>query len=249
MLDDDELLRYSRQLMLPQFDIAGQESLKAATVLIVGLGGLGSAAAMYLASAGVGTLILADGDAVELSNLQRQPVHSELGLGMNKAQSAANHLRAINSRINIQVLSQDLIEAEVPNRVRGVDAVVDASDNYPIRFALNRSCIAAKVPLISAAAVRNEGQLSVFHPATGGPCYRCLYPVEGQATALNCRDSGVLAPVVGVLGSLQAMETIKVLAGLGEPLYHALVVLDLATAQVQRLATAPRPDCPDCGVT
>ncbi len=246
MLSDDELLRYSRQLMLEEFDIAGQERLKASSVLVAGLGGLGSPAAIYLASAGVGRLVLADGDAVELSNLQRQPAHGETNLGMNKAQSAAATLRSINSTITVDVITQDLAEEGLGKLLDGVDLVVDATDNYPVRFALNRACIAHRIPMVSAAAVRSEGQLAVFHPTLGGPCYRCLYPEAGQATALNCRDSGVLAPVVGVLGSLQAMEAVKVLSGFGEPLYEGLLVMDLRTLSVQRLALGPRSDCPDC---
>ena len=246
MLTDEALLRYSRQLMLDDFDIAGQERLQAASVLVAGLGGLGSAAALYLAAAGVGRLVLADGDAVELSNLQRQPVHGESSLGMNKAQSAAATLRGINSTITVDALAQHLVEDGLVDLLGDIDLVVDATDNYPVRFALNRACLQHRIPMVSAAAVRSEGQLAVFHPALGGPCYRCLYPEAGQATALSCRDSGVLAPVVGVLGSLQAMEAIKVLSGFGEPLYQGLLVMDLRTLSVQRLSLAARADCPDC---
>lgn len=246
MLDDDELQRYSRQLMLDDFDLAGQERLQRAAVLVVGLGGLGSAAATYLAAAGVGRLVLADGDRVELSNLQRQPAHREADIGRNKAQSAATSLRELNSRIEVTALAHAIDEQNLGSALQGIDLVVDATDNYPVRFTLNRACIAAGLPMVSAAAVRSEGQLAVFHPALGGPCYRCLYPEQGEATALSCRESGVLAPVVGVLGSLQAMEALKVLSGFGEPLYDALLVLDLRTAQAHRLVLAPRPDCPDC---
>lgn len=246
MLDDDELLRYSRQLMLDEFDLDGQARLKAASVLVVGLGGLGSPAATYLASAGVGRLVLADGDAVELSNLQRQPLHNETSLGMNKAQSAAGSLRSINSAITVEVVPRQLTEADLEELFEGIDLVVDATDNYPVRFALNRCCLQHRIPMVSAAAVRSEGQLTVFHPALGGPCYRCLYPEAGQETALSCRESGVLAPVVGVLGCLQAMEALKVLSGFGEPLYNGLLVMDLRTMAIQRLAITPRADCPDC---
>jgi adenylyltransferase/sulfurtransferase len=138
------------------------------------------------------------------------------------------------------------VEEGLGHLLRHIDLVVDATDNYPVRFALNRACMQHRIPMVSAAAVRSEGQLAVFHPALGGPCYRCLYPEAGQATALNCRDSGVLAPVVGVLGSLQAMEAIKVLSGFGEPLYDGLLVMDLRTLSVQRLSLAARAECPDC---
>ena len=246
MLTDAQLQRFGRQLLLHDFDIAGQEALQAATVLIVGLGGLGSPAALYLAAAGVGRLILADGDVVESSNLQRQISHTEADIGSNKAESAAATVAAINSDVQVKAITHALTEDELDQHLQGVDLVVDASDNYPIRFALNRACIASGIPLVSAAAVRTEGQLAVFYPAAGGPCYRCLYPQAGDDTALSCSESGVLAPVVGVLGSLQALEAIKCLANFGEPLIGRLLVMDFRTVEIQRLVLAPRSDCPDC---
>lgn len=246
-LSDEELSRYARQILLPGFDVAGQERLKAASVLVLGLGGLGSPVALYLGGAGVGRLVLADGDRVELSNLQRQLAHTGADLGRNKAESAADAVRRRNPCVALEVLPGRLEEAALRTLVGGVDLVVDCTDNYPARYALNRACIAAGVPLVSAAAVRAEGQIAVFHPAAGGACYRCLYPEAGADTALSCSESGVLGPVVGVLGSLQALEALKWLAGYGEPLLGGLLVLDLATLQVQRLAIGPRPGCPDCG--
>jgi molybdopterin/thiamine biosynthesis adenylyltransferase len=246
VLTDAQLQRFGRQILLHDFDVAGQEALQAATVLIVGLGGLGSPAALYLAAAGVGNLVLADGDAVESSNLQRQVIHTEADIGSNKAKSAAATVAAINSDVRVRAIDHALVEAELVELLHGVDLVVDASDNYPIRFALNRACIAAGIPLVSAAAVRTEGQLAVFYPAAGGPCYRCLYPQAGDDTALSCSDSGVLGPVVGVLGSLQALEAIKCLANFGEPLIGRLLVMDFRTVEIQRLALARRSDCPDC---
>ena len=246
MLTDEQLLRYNRQILLEGFDIAGQERLQASAILIVGLGGLGCPAALYLAAAGGGRLLLADGDNVELSNLQRQVAHTERDIGRNKAGSVAASIGNLNPEVVVEVLPAFLEEHDLPALLARVNAVVDASDNYPIRFALNRACIAAKVPLISAAAVQAEGQIAVFDPHRGGACYRCLYPKEGAATALSCSQSGVLAPVVGVLGSLQAMEALKVLAGFGEPLRDALLVMDLARMTTHRLALQPRIDCPDC---
>ena len=247
MLTDEQLQRYGRQILLHDFDIAGQEKLLAATVMVVGLGGLGSPVAMYLAAAGVGHLVLVDGDQVESSNLQRQIAHTEANIGENKAKSAEATVSALNHEVAITVVDEHLSEKDLPARLEGVDLVVDATDNYPIRFALNRACIAAGIPLVSAAAVRTEGQLAVFHPAGGGPCYRCLYPEEGDDTALSCSASGVLAPVVGVLGSLQALEAIKWLADFGESSTGKLLVLDLLTLEVRRLSLAARDDCPDCG--
>ena len=246
MLTDEQLARYGRQILLHDFDVAGQEKLLAATVMVVGLGGLGSPVAIYLAAAGVGHLVLADGDEVEASNLQRQIAHGDADLGLNKAGSASETVSALNAQTRVTVISERLAEDQLPAHLASVDLVVDATDNYPIRFALNRACIAAGIPLVSAAAVRTEGQLAVFHPASGGACYRCLYPEVGDDTALSCSASGVLAPVVGVLGSLQALESIKWLAGYGEPSTGRLLVADLRTLEFRTLALSPRIDCPDC---
>ncbi len=246
MLNDRELLRYSRQLLLNDFDVAGQQRLLQSRVLILGLGGLGCPAALYLAAAGVGSLLLADGDTVELGNLQRQIAHGDADIGRNKAASAAAAIGALNPGVAVEVIPRHLAEADLSILVRRVDLVVDATDNYPARFALNRACIAAAVPLVSAAAVRTEGQISVFDPLRGGPCYRCLYPETGDLTALDCSQSGVLAPVVGVLGSLQAMEALKVLSGFGETLRGRLLLLDLRTVDIRQLTIAARPGCPDC---
>ena len=246
MLDDKQLERYSRQLLMSDFDLEGQEKLQAARVLIVGLGGLGSPAAMYLAAAGVGNLILADGDQVELSNLQRQIAHGESDIGGNKARSAAATVAALNTEVAVEVIEKHLEESDLPGLLKQVDLVVDASDNYPIRFALNRACIQSAIPLVSAAAVRSEGQLSVFDPVRGGPCYRCLYPDDSSNTALSCSQSGVLAPVVGVFGSLLAMEAIKVLSDYGECLRGSLLLLDLKTMDCRKLQLPRRNDCPDC---
>jgi len=246
MLSDEQLLRYNRQILLHDFDIAGQERLQQSSVLVVGLGGLGCPAALYLAAAGVGRLVLADGDDVELSNLQRQIGHGDADIGVNKAASAAAAIAALNPGTDVEVVPQRLEEEQLPALLRGVDLVLDATDNYPVRYALNRACIAAALPLVSAAAVRSEGQLSVFDPVRGGPCYRCLYPMEGSDTALRSSESGVLAPVVGVLGSLQALEALKVLSGFGEPLLGKLLLLDLRSMDIRRLALPPRDGCPDC---
>ncbi|QIB66569.1 HesA/MoeB/ThiF family protein [Kineobactrum salinum] len=247
MLTDRELDRYSRQLLLPEFDIRGQEALAAASVLIVGLGGLGCPAAMYLAAAGVGRLLLADGDVVEASNLPRQLAHREARLGVNKAASAAVSLASLNSATQLEVIPRQLDDDTLPALVREVDLVIDASDNFAARFAVNRACIAAGVPLVCAAAIRLEGQLAVFDSARGGGCYRCLYPGGGDDSALSCSTSGVLGPVVGVLGALQALEALKCLTGLAEPLRDGLLVLDLRSLETRRLALPRRSDCPDCG--
>ncbi len=247
VLTDEQLARFSRQLLLHDFDVAGQERLLNSKVLVLGLGGLGAPAALYLAAAGVGHLVLADGDAVELANLQRQVTHGQGDLGRNKAQSAADSLRAIRPDVGLTVIEERLEGSALAEQVAAVDLVVDATDNYPTRFSLNRACLAAGVPLVSGAAVRAEGQVAVFHAAPDGPCYRCLYPEEGASTALSCSESGVLAPLVGVVGSLQAMEALKVLAGYGESLQGRILMIDLATVEMRRLKLARRDNCPDCG--
>jgi molybdopterin-synthase adenylyltransferase len=247
VLNDDELLRYSRQILMPEFDIEGQEKLRSATVLIVGLGGLGSPAALYLAAAGVGRLVLADGDQVELSNLQRQIAHGVSDIGVNKAQSAAAAIAVLNPLTSVQVIPNKLVEDDLVQLLSTVDLVVDATDNYPVRYGLNRACIAAQLPLVSAAAIRSEGHISVFDPHKGGGCYRCMYPQGDTGNALSCSESGVLAPLVGVLGSLQAMEAIKVLSGYGESLRGQLLVVDLRSMDIRKLSLPPRKDCPDCG--
>ncbi len=247
MLDDEQLLRYSRQILLDDFDIAGQERLLASTVLVVGLGGLGCPAALYLAAAGVGRLILADGDAVELGNLQRQIAHGMADIGSNKAVSAAAAIAGINPGVKVEVIPRKLEETEMAGLAARVDLVVDATDNYPARYAMNRTCIAAGVPLVSAAAVRSEGQVAIFDPANGGGCYRCLYPEDSAISALSCAESGVLAPLVGVIGSLQAMESIKLLSGFGEPLRGRLLLLDLRSMDIRQLQLKAQPGCPDCG--
>jgi adenylyltransferase/sulfurtransferase len=246
MLSDEQLMRYNRQILLHDFDVAGQERLQQSRVLVVGLGGLGCPAALYLAAAGVGKLLLADGDDVELSNLQRQIAHRGEDIGTNKARSAAAAITSLNPEVVIEIIPRALVEDTMPKLVARVDLVVDATDNYPVRFALNRACIAAGVPLVSGAAVRSEGQVAVFDPVRGGPCYRCLYASDEAATALSCSDSGVLAPLVGVIGSLQAMEALKLLSGFGETLRGKLLLLDLRTMDIRRLTLPPRADCPDC---
>jgi adenylyltransferase/sulfurtransferase len=247
LLTDAQLLRYNRQLLMHDFDVAGQERLQGATVLVVGLGGLGCPAALYLAAAGVGRLLLADGDDVELSNLQRQVAHGDADIGRNKARSAADAISAVNPDVDIEVIPRTLEESDLAAVFKGVDLVLDATDNYPIRFALNRACIAASIPLVSGAAVRSEGQVAVFDPVRGGPCYRCLYPQDGSHTALSCSESGVLAPVVGVIGSLQAMEALKLISGFGEALTGRLLVMDLRTMDTRTLSLSPREGCEDCG--
>jgi len=247
MLTDADLVRYSRQLLLPDFGIDGQQALAAARVLIVGLGGLGSPAALYLAAAGVGHLRLADGDAVTSSNLQRQILHDETTLGMNKAASAVRRLAALNSTTRLQPIAAHLQGRALAEAVAGQDLVIDASDRFSTRYAVNRACVELGVPLLSASAVRLEGQLALFDTRSGGACYRCLYPPAAADDAQQaCAESGVLGPVVGVLGSLLSLEALKYLAGL-PTLRDEVLMLDLRALSQYRLRLQRKPDCPDCG--
>lgn len=248
MLTDEELLRYSRQVLLAQVDVAGQLKLKASRVLVVGLGGLGSPVALYLAAAGVGELHLADFDRVDLTNLQRQVLHDTTTVGLLKVDSAAARLQAINPDIALVRHSQALDADSLGNVVAAVDLVLDCSDNFTTREAVNAACFAAGKPLVSGAAIRLEGQLSVFDPRQAhSPCYHCLYG-QGSEAELSCSEAGVLGPVVGLVGSLQALETLKILAGFGEPLVGRLLLIDAASARFRELRLKRDPHCPVCQV-
>jgi adenylyltransferase/sulfurtransferase len=245
-LNDAQLLRYSRQIMLPGFGIEGQQRLRSARVLVVGLGGLGSPVAMYLAAAGVGRLLLADFDAVDLSNLQRQIVHTTERIGQPKADSARTALAALNPEVETVAIKRSLTEDTLPGLMDQVDLVVDGCDNFATRFAVNGACVAAGKPLVSGAAVRMEGQVAVFSGQPGGPCYQCLYPRDGGVDE-TCTANGILAPVVGIIGAIQATEAIKVLTGLGEPLFGRLLLLDAAAMEWRGLRIPADPSCPICG--
>ena len=247
MLSDGELLRYSRQILLAQVDIAGQLRLKDARVLIVGLGGLGSPVALYLAAAGVGELHLADFDQVDLSNLQRQVLHDESRIGQGKVDSALQRLAALNPEVRLVPLREALDADSLAARIAAVDLVLDCSDNFTTRAAVNAACVAAGRPLVSGAAIRLEGQLSVFDPRRAdSPCYHCLYG-EGSEAELSCSEAGVLGPVVGLVGSLQALEALKLLAGFGEPLVGRLLLVDAAGSRFRELRIRRDPGCPVCG--
>jgi molybdopterin-synthase adenylyltransferase len=246
-LDDGQLLRFSRQIMLPEIDVAGQERLLNARVLIVGMGGLGSPAALYLAAAGVGSLVLADDDQVELSNLQRQIVHRNDAIGLPKVASAARTLKDLDPRVKVEVLTERLSGDRLEAQIRDVDLVLDATDNFRTRYAINDACWGAGRPLVSGAAIRWEGQVAVFDPRQdAAPCYRCLYP-EGSDAALNCADNGVIAPLVGIIGSCQALEAIKILCGVGETLAGYVLYFDAQYMDWRKLRLKPDPACPTCG--
>ena len=246
-MTDDELLRYSRQILLPEFDIEGQERLRQAHVLLIGLGGLGSAVAMYLAAAGVGKLTLVDFDAVDLSNLQRQVIHQTAAIGRAKVKSARDTLLALNPLVKIIAIAKALDEAELLEQVQQADVVVDASDNWPTRLAINAACVQSGKPLASGAAIRWEGQVLVWRPDRDGGCYRCLYRDDAMNPE-TCAQTGVLAPVVGVIGSLQAIEVIKILTDLGETLTGRLLLFDAKRMEWRTMKIRRWLECPVCSV-
>ena len=245
-LSDQEMLRYNRQIILRGFDFDGQEALKAARVLVVGLGGLGCAAAPYLAAAGVGHLTLLDFDTVALSNLQRQTLHRDATIGQPKVDSARDMLAVINPHIEIETVNALLDEAQLLERVAQHDLVLDCTDNVAIRNQLNQCCFTTKKPLVSGAAIRMEGQISVFTYQDGEPCYRCLSRLFGE-NALTCVEAGVMAPLVGVIGSLQAMEAIKLLANYGTPASGKIVMYDAMTCQFREMKLPRNSQCEVCG--
>ncbi|GFM68723.1 molybdopterin-synthase adenylyltransferase MoeB [Pseudomonas cichorii] len=247
MLTDQELLRYSRQILLQHVDIDGQIRLKSSRALIVGLGGLGSPVALYLAAAGVGELHLADFDSVDLTNLQRQVIHDSHSIGQAKVDSAIARLTAINPEVTLVAHRAALDADSLSAAVQGVDLVLDCSDNFATREAVNAACVAAGKPLVSGAAIRLEGQLSVFDPRRAeSPCYHCLYG-HGSEAELTCSEAGVIGPLVGLVGSLQALEALKLLAGFGEPLVGRLLLIDALSTRFRELKVKRDPACGVCG--
>ena len=246
-MNDEDLLRYSRHLLLPELDVAGQQKLLDARVLIIGLGGLGSPAAMYLAGSGVGSLLLADGDVVELSNLQRQIIHDTPSIGQSKPASAAAAIRRLNPGVKTVPIESRLDDSTLRGLLPGLSLVLDCSDNVASRYAINDACMAAGVPLVSGAALGWEGQLAVFDPRdASSPCYRCLYPDQDVTEQRSCAVNGIAAPVVGVIGVLQALQALKVIVGVGDDLVGVLLVFDALALEWHRLRVKRKADCPAC---
>lgn len=246
-MDDHQLLRYSRHILLPQIDIAGQEKLNQSHVLIIGAGGLGSPAAMYLAASGIGHLTICDGDQVDLTNLQRQIIHDSGSIGLAKVQSAKQSLAGINPGINVTAVQQHVDAEKLSGIVPQVDAVIDASDNFSTRHQVNQACVTYKKPLISGAAIRFDGQISVFDLSrTASPCYHCLFPIDGEPQDMPCATMGVFSPLVGIIGSMQAAETIKILLGIGESLNGRLQLLDGLTMNWRSIRLHKDPACLVC---
>ena len=246
-MNDAQLLRYARHILLDEFGIEGQEKLLASTALVVGAGGLGSPAAMYLASAGVGTIILADHDTVEISNLQRQILHQTSRLGALKAESGRDALLALNPEITVETRTVRLAGDMLDTQIAQVDVVLDCTDNFATRHAINRACVKHNKPLVSGAAIRFEGQISVFDPRDAtAPCYHCLFPEAEDLEAATCASTGVFSPLVGIIGSMQAAEALKVLSHVGQSLKGQLLILDAFEMDWHRVRVKRDPGCPVC---
>ena len=246
-MQDNQLLRYSRQIMLPEVDIAGQQKLAEATAVIIGLGGLGSAASIYLTAGGIGQLILVDFDTVDLSNLQRQIVHSTKDIGRAKVASAKEHLLALNPEVQISTINKKLSPKELEEQIKSATVLLDCSDNFATRFAINRACVTKKIPLISAAAIRFEAQISVFNSQhQDSPCYRCLYNDEAMEIPQNCTENGVISPLLGIIGSMQACEAMKVIMQIGEQLEGKVLLFDAMATEWHMTKLNKDKQCPVC---
>ena len=247
-MNDDQLLRYSRHILLPQVGVEGQRRLNAAHALIVGVGGLGSPAAIYLAAAGVGTLTLCDGEQVDLTNLQRQIAHRSDAVGAAKVESARRTLAALNPEVEIRALGERADGARLMELARAADVVLDCSDNFATRHALNRACVTQRRPLVSGAAVRFDGQLAVFDLRdAAAPCYACLFPERGDNEDMPCAVMGVFATLTGIIGAMQAAETLKLLIGIEDGLSGRLLRLDALTMEARVARVARDPACGVCG--
>ena len=247
-MNDHELLRYSKQIMLPQIEIEGQQKIHDSKMLIIGMGGLGSPSALYLAAAGVGHIVIADFDQVELSNLQRQIIHSTSDIGDDKVNSAKAKLLELNPNITVTVANEIMHSDNLASLIKDVDIVLDGTDNFESRFEINKACVECHKPLISAAVIRFEGQISVFKGyEVDQPCYQCLYSEQGDGRE-SCVENGVLAPVAGLVGTIQALQAIKVLLGIGDQLCGALLLIDGLDLSFRKVKIAKDSECSICGL-
>lgn len=247
-MNDDQLLRYSRHILLPEIGVEGQEAIGAARVLVVGAGGLGSPAAMYLAAAGVGSLALCDGDTVDLTNLQRQILHCAASVGRLKVESGRETLLRLNPEVYVETLALRLEAAALDEQVEMSDVVLDCSDNFATRHAINRACVKHRKPLVSGAAIRFDGQVSVFDlRQPNSPCYHCLFPEGEDVEEVRCAVMGVFAPLTGIIGATQAAEALKLLVGCGVSLDGRLLLLDGLAMEWRSIALGRDPACKVCG--
>jgi molybdopterin/thiamine biosynthesis adenylyltransferase len=249
-MNDQQLLRYSRHILLDEIGIEGQERMLAASALVIGAGGLGSPAAMYLASAGIGRITLVDDDVVDLTNLQRQILHTTARVGQPKAESGRAALAQINPEIEVVALRERAGDARLAQLVAASSVVLDCSDNFATRHAVNRACVAQRVPLVSGAVIRFDGQLSVFDPRRAdSPCYSCLFPQDQKFEDVACSTMGVFAPLVGVIGAMQAAEALKLVMAVGSSLAGRLLLLDGRGMEWTSIRIARNPACAVCGGT
>jgi molybdopterin-synthase adenylyltransferase len=248
-MDDEQLLRYSRHILLPEIGIEGQERLLASHALVIGAGGLGSPVALYLASAGVGRITLCDDDDVDLTNLQRQIVHRTEAIGHAKVDSARATLATINPGVEVLTVRERVSEARIAELAASADIVLDGTDNFDTRHAVNRACVRQRKALVSGAAVRFDGQVAVFDArSTNAPCYACLFPETAESEDVRCAVMGVFAPIVGIVGSIQAAEALKLLTGTGESLAGRLLLIDAFAMNVRTIRFSKDPACPVCSV-
>lgn len=248
-MNDDQLLRYSRHILLPEIGIEGQEKLLAAHALVIGAGGLGSPAAMYLASGGVGRITLADGDSVDLTNLQRQILHTTAAVGRAKAYSGKDTLAQLNPEVEVAAIPERLEGERLAQIVASADIVLDCSDNFATRHAVNRACVKYRKPLVSGASVRFDGQVSVFDLRHGeAPCYNCLFPEDTETEEMRCAVMGVFAPLTGIIGAVQAAEALKLLAGAGQSLNGRLLLFDCLRMEWRTVRLSRDPACNVCSV-
>jgi adenylyltransferase/sulfurtransferase len=246
-MNDEQLLRYSRHILLPQIGIEGQQKLLGSHALLIGAGGLGSPIALYLASAGVGRITICDFDDVDLTNLQRQIVHRTESIGSKKVDSARKTLAAINPEVDVVAVPERIAGARLDELVAAADVVLDGSDNFATRHAVNRACVKLRKPLVSGAGVRFDGQIAVFDMRSPqAPCYHCLFPEHGENEDVRCAVMGVFAPLVGIIGATQAAEALKLLAGIGTPLSGRLLLLDALTMEWRSMRLAKDPACTVC---
>jgi adenylyltransferase/sulfurtransferase len=247
-MNDDQLLRYSRHILLPEIGVEGQEAILAARVLVIGAGGLGSPAAMYLAAAGVGTVVLCDGDTVDLTNLQRQILHSAEAVGRPKVDSGRETLLRLNPEAGVEAVAHRLEGPELDELVKGSSVVLDCSDNFSTRHAVNRACVRYRKPLVSGAAIRFDGQVSVFDlRSDSSPCYHCLFPEGQEVEEVRCAVMGVFAPLTGIIGATQAAEALKILVGCGTSLDGRLLLLDGLAMEWRSVSLGRDPACGVCG--
>ena len=247
LMNDEQLLRYSRHILLPEIGVEGQERLRRARALVIGAGGLGSPIALYLASAGVGTITLCDDDVVDLTNLQRQIVHRTQAIGRAKVESARDTLAAINPETKVELVKARVSGAALDALVAAADVVLDGCDNFATRHAVNRACVVHRKPLVSGAGVRFDGQISVFDMRDGAaPCYACLFPEDAQGEEVRCAVMGVFAPLTGIVGCIQAAEALKILTGAGKTLAGRLILMDALTMDIRTIALKKDPACVVC---